>query len=128
MKEDFTDFIEVSGLLNYDPDTISKIYKKNPKRLLRRLLQTLIPIFAYIFSIGWDKITGRLKVEAHKRVRAKQLTNLLVELGPAFVKAGQALSTRPDIIPAILLVIYLDFFYKFLKLYPDHNLTIQRLQ
>jgi len=34
MKEEFTDFIEVSGLLNYDPDTISKIYKKNPKRLL----------------------------------------------------------------------------------------------
>ena len=31
MKEDFTDFIEVSGLLHYDPDTISKIYKKNPK-------------------------------------------------------------------------------------------------
>ena len=26
-----------------------------------------------------------------------------MELGPAFVKAGQALSTRPDIIPAILL-------------------------
>ena len=24
MKEDFTDFIEVSGLLNYDPVTISK--------------------------------------------------------------------------------------------------------
>ena len=55
MKEDFTDFIEVSGLLNYDPDTISKIYKKNPKRLLKRLWQTLIPIFAYIFSVGWDK-------------------------------------------------------------------------
>ena len=52
MKEDFTDFIEVSGLLNYDPDAISKIYKKNPKRLLKRLWQTLIPIFAYIFSVG----------------------------------------------------------------------------
>ena len=52
MKEDFTDFIEVSGLLNYDPDTISKIYKKNPRRLLKRLWQTLIPIFAYIFSLG----------------------------------------------------------------------------
>jgi len=31
MKEDFTDFIEVSGLLDYDPETISKIYKKTQK-------------------------------------------------------------------------------------------------
>ena len=103
MKEDFTDFIEVSGLLNYDPDTISKIYKKNPKRLLKRLWQTLIPILAYIFSVGWDRLTGRLKNELQARSRARELTNLLVELGPAFVKAGQALSTRPDIIPGILL-------------------------
>ena len=103
MKEDFTDFIELSGLLEYNPDTISKIYQKNPKRLLNRLWQTLIPIFVYIFCVGWDKLTGRLKLESHARFRAKQLTNLLVELGPAFVKAGQALSTRPDIVPVILL-------------------------
>ncbi len=103
MNGDFTDFIEISGLLNYDPETISKIYQKNPKRLLKRLWQTLIPIFAYIFSVGWDKVTGKLKKERQARFRAKELTNLLVELGPAFVKAGQALSTRPDIIPSILL-------------------------
>ena len=103
MNEDFTDFIEAAGLLEYDPATISKIYQKNPKRLFKRLWQTLVPIFAYIFSIGWDKITGRLKKESQARFRAKQLTNLLVELGPAFVKAGQALSTRPDIIPVVLL-------------------------
>jgi len=103
MKEDFKDFIEASGLLEYDPDTISKIYRKNPKRLFKRLWQTLIPIFAYIISVGFDKITGKLKNEPQARFRAKQLTNLLVELGPAFVKAGQALSTRPDIIPVVLL-------------------------
>ncbi len=103
MKEDFKDFIEASGLLEYDPDTISKIYRKNPKRLFKRLWQTLIPIFAYIISVGLDKITGKLKNESQARYRAKQLTNLLVELGPAFVKAGQALSTRPDIIPVVLL-------------------------
>ena len=103
MKEDFKDFIEASGLLEYDPDTISKIYRKNPKRLFKRLWQTLIPIFAYIISVGLDKITGKLKNESQARYRAKQLTALLVELGPAFVKAGQALSTRPDIIPVVLL-------------------------
>ncbi len=103
MKEDFKDFIEASGLLEYDPDTISKIYRKNPKRLFKRLWQTLIPIFAYIISVGLDKITGKLRDKSQARYRAKQLTNLLVELGPAFVKAGQALSTRPDIIPVVLL-------------------------
>ena len=103
MKEDYSDFIEASGLLKYDPDTIAKIYQRSPERLLKRLWQTLIPIFIYIISVGWDKLTGRLKIDSQARFRAKQLTNLLVELGPAFVKAGQALSTRPDIIPVILL-------------------------
>ncbi len=103
MKEDFKDFIEASGLLEYDPETISKIYRKNPKRLLKRVWQTLIPIFAYIISVGLDKITGKLNNESQARYRANQLTNLLVELGPAFVKAGQALSTRPDIVPVVLL-------------------------
>ena len=103
MKEDYSDFIEASGLLKYDPNTIAKIYQKSPQRLLKRLWQTLIPIFIYIISVGWDKLTGRLKIDSQARFRAKQLTNLLVELGPAFVKAGQALSTRPDIIPVILL-------------------------
>ena len=45
MNEEYTDFIEASGLLKYDPDTIAKIYQKNPKRLFKRLWQTLIPIF-----------------------------------------------------------------------------------
>ena len=103
MIEEYTDFIEASGLLKYDPEIISKIYQKNPSRLFKRLWQTLIPIFVYIISVGWDKLTGQLKKESKARFRAKQLTNLLVELGPAFVKAGQALSTRPDIIPVILL-------------------------
>ena len=103
MNEDYKDFIEASGLLKYDPEIISKIYQKNPSRLFKRLWQTLIPIFLYIISVGWDKLTGQLKKESKARFRAQQLTNLLVELGPAFVKAGQALSTRPDIIPVILL-------------------------
>ena len=52
MNEDYTDFIEAAGLLEYDPAIISEIYKKNPKRLFKRLWQTLIPIFLYIISLN----------------------------------------------------------------------------
>ena len=38
MKEDFTDFIEVSGLLNYDPETIAKIYKKKSSKTAKKTL------------------------------------------------------------------------------------------
>lgn len=51
------------------------------------------------FAAPWpqDYATGRL--EANQRLRARQLRDLLTSLGPAFVKVGQALSSRPDLLP-----------------------------
>ncbi len=99
VAKELGDFIEAAGLLEYDPQAITKIYKGHPLRLLRRLWQTLIPIALFLLSVGIDKITGHLKDENQSKTRAKEFTELLVQLGPAFIKAGQALSTRPDIIP-----------------------------
>jgi Predicted unusual protein kinase len=47
----------------------------------------------------WDRWTGRLQANAPKR--AVQIRELLTQLGPAFIKIGQALSTRPDIVPPL---------------------------
>ena len=102
-NQDLGDFIEASGLLSYDPAAITRIYAGHPQRLIRRLWQTLVPIGLYLLGVGFDWFTGQLKDRDRGRQRARQCAELLADLGPAFIKAGQALSTRPDIIPPLLL-------------------------
>ena len=100
---ELSDFLEVAGLLTYDPATITRIYAGHPRRLLRRLWQTLVPIGLYLLAVAGDWATGRLRIPAQARKRAREAADLVASLGPAFIKAGQALSTRPDIIPPVLL-------------------------
>jgi predicted unusual protein kinase regulating ubiquinone biosynthesis (AarF/ABC1/UbiB family) len=97
------DFLEVAGLLSYDPEAITRLYAGHPQRLLRRLWQTLIPIGLYLLGVAGDWFTGQLANQNRARFRARECAQLLTDLGPAFIKAGQALSTRPDIIPPVLL-------------------------
>lgn len=102
-QHELGDFIEAAGLLKYDPAAITRIYAGHPQRLLRRLWQTLVPIGLLLLGIGSDKLLGLLNNQERARFRAREFANLLVDLGPAFIKAGQALSTRPDIVPPVLL-------------------------
>ncbi len=103
MAEELGDFIEAAGLLEYDPAAITRIYAGHPQRLIRRVWQTLVPIGLLLFGVTFDWLFQLLKDETRARSRAKECAELLVDLGPAFIKAGQALSTRPDIIPPLLL-------------------------
>ena len=102
-KTELSDFIEAAGLLSYDPAAITRIYAGHPQRLIRRLWQTLVPTGLYLLGVWFDWFTGLLKGPDRARARAKEAADLIASLGPAFIKAGQALSTRPDIVPPLLL-------------------------
>ncbi|GAB4551548.1 MAG: AarF/ABC1/UbiB kinase family protein [Pleurocapsa sp.] len=51
-----------------------------------------------LFSLEWNKLTGNNSPRQRER-QAKWLVRKLLELGPTFIKIGQALSTRADLIP-----------------------------
>jgi ubiquinone biosynthesis protein len=65
----------------------------NPLRLAR-----LWQIGRVVRKYGLGEFFGR-KPRPHKLPRGERLRLALEELGPVFVKFGQALSTRPDILP-----------------------------
>ena len=92
MAQELGDFIEAAGLLEYDPAAITRIYAGHPQRLIRRLWQTLVPIGLLMLGVTYDWIFQLLKDEERARGRARECAEILVDLGPAFIKAGQALS------------------------------------
>jgi ubiquinone biosynthesis protein len=63
-------------------------------------------ILEVVFRNGWDYmkslLTGR-KTDEPSLPPPAVLRNILIELGPVFVKLGQLLSTRPDLLPTAYL-------------------------
>lgn len=59
-------------------------------------------IIKVLLSNGWDYMNGLLtlgKVGEPQIPTPEVLTKILVELGPFYIKLGQLLSTRPDLLP-----------------------------
>jgi predicted unusual protein kinase regulating ubiquinone biosynthesis (AarF/ABC1/UbiB family) len=51
-----------------------------------------------IFALWWNQVTGNNSPRRRHRL-AKWLVKNILELGPTFIKIGQSLSTRADLIP-----------------------------
>jgi len=88
-------------LLRYNPETIAAHYKRKPLEVLGRILKVIFPSVSFALGVWWDKKRG--VSDRNEPKRAVQLKELLTKLGPAYIKIGQALSTRPDLVsPAYL--------------------------
>ncbi|GBE92471.1 ABC-1 domain-containing protein [Nostoc cycadae WK-1] len=87
--------------IKYNPLDVAAHYRKRPLQVLQRIATVLQPTLAFAFGVWWDSKRG--KVVKNDRRRAVQLRELLTRLGPAYIKIGQALSTRPDLVPPVYL-------------------------
>ncbi|MGA1409968.1 MAG: ABC1 kinase family protein [Prochlorotrichaceae cyanobacterium] len=86
----------------YDPAVINDRYRNRWGLVWKRLLNIVLPLFAFFFGVWCDKKLGNTGPKQEQK-RAIQLRKTITKLGPAFIKVGQALSTRPDLLSAIYL-------------------------
>jgi G:T-mismatch repair DNA endonuclease (very short patch repair protein) len=64
-----------------------------------RAVRIAVSLGGFIARVARDAALGQL--EERSGVRAVELRKLLSGLGPSFVKIGQALSARPDLLPQV---------------------------
>ncbi len=83
--------------IHYDPDEIAARYERQPFKVFARTLGIFLPFVWFAFRLWWDRVTGG--GDRAQKGQAIQLRKMLTTLGPAFIKIGQALSTRPDLVP-----------------------------
>ena len=92
---------EMAPELRYDPVAIAAKYRRRFFQVWARAIAVFGPILFFAFRVWWDRVTGQ--VEAKQQSQAIHLREMLTKLGPAFIKIGQALSTRPDLVPPVYL-------------------------
>jgi len=82
-------------LVQYDPIATEKKLFRQPRKWLIRNVQIAFPLSLWAFNLVFDYITGNEK--KYRPQRAKQLLDTISKLGPAIIKGGQALGSRPDL-------------------------------
>ena len=80
----------------YDAKAIAGHFRYRPWLAWARALKIIWNFVIFVLSLKWDDWQGQ--VEQNQPKRASELREVLTRLGPTFIKVGQALSTRPDLI------------------------------
>ena len=80
----------------YDRDAIARYCQARPWLILWRATKIFWLFGNFVLHLLLDRWTNR--TERNQLKRAKEVRRILTNLGPTFIKVGQALSTRPDLI------------------------------
>ena len=83
-------------LRRYDAKAIAQYYRYRPWLVIWRAFTITWLLGGWLCRLQWDKWTNR--IEENQQGRASELLQVLTRLGPTFIKVGQALSTRPDLV------------------------------
>nr|XP_016502946.1 PREDICTED: uncharacterized aarF domain-containing protein kinase At1g71810, chloroplastic-like isoform X1 [Nicotiana tabacum] len=89
------------SLTEYNIAKIAAFYQKKPLIVVRRLVQIGSTLGKW-FAVRYMDIVNERADEMFK-IRAAELRKILVQLGPAYVKIAQAISSRPDLVPPLYL-------------------------
>ncbi|KAG5179566.1 ABC1 family-domain-containing protein, partial [Tribonema minus] len=89
--------------LQYDVDAIERYFALRPDAVLSRALELAVEGVALAVRGALNAVALRLVRAPRARaslanVRATELREAITRLGPAFIKLGQALSSRPDLV------------------------------
>ncbi len=85
-----------SQSLRYDAEAIASHYRFRPWQVIWRAIAVIWLFGNFILHFYLDKLTNREEINQPKR--ARELRKIITTLGPTYIKVGQALSTRPDLI------------------------------
>ncbi|MFN6156023.1 MAG: AarF/UbiB family protein, partial [Dolichospermum sp.] len=73
-------------------------WQKTKYSTLSRKIDIFRAAAKFMLFLWWDSIFPQDSLE-HKKNRATWLVNTLIDLGATFIKIGQTLSTRADLLP-----------------------------
>ena len=99
--------IERQAPSEYDASSLEAAFESKGVQLATRGVEVAAAFSSFLFNVlVTDRVlpiggNGDAAARSARNVeRAKQLRDTFTRLGPAFVKVGQALSVRPDLVPA----------------------------
>jgi hypothetical protein len=87
-------------LVKYDPIAAEKLWFRQPTKWMIRNVQIAFPLGWWAVRVAADFVLFRHVDKSYRRARAHQLLEAISGLGPAIIKAGQALASRPDLLPS----------------------------